>query len=168
MTPFWVSAKETPTGLPRRARFVAVLSAGMAFFLSACSRSQEAAERYPSRIEELAVAAERRDPQIAARKRGEKIYQHYCSRCHGEEGDGNGFNATLLEVPPRDFTDPQFRRPVTEEHLRRVIREGGPAVGKSVLMPAWGRTLSEQQIADVAVFLMALEPPSDEADETAE
>jgi mono/diheme cytochrome c family protein len=31
---------------------------------------------------------------------GEKLYLHYCSSCHGNKGDGKGFNAKNLDPRP--------------------------------------------------------------------
>ena len=69
---------------------------------------------------------------------------------------GNGFNSTNLAVPPRDFSNPQFWRQATDERLLLTVSKGGTAVGKSVLMPAWGRTLTDRQLRDVVAFLHTL------------
>jgi hypothetical protein len=45
---------------------------------------------------------------------------------------------------------------LSDEYLFRLLMEGGPALGKSPLMGAWRRTLSEQQIRDLVAFLRAL------------
>ncbi|MFQ5734494.1 MAG: c-type cytochrome [Planctomycetaceae bacterium] len=142
---------------------------GIAIVAAGCGQSDGIAEQYPSRIEELAVDRARRDPVMAAQLRSRAVYGHYCARCHGANGEGDGFNSSMLKVPPRNLTDPKFRERVTEKHLTRTIRDGGPAVGKSVLMPAWGRTLSEKQIADVVAFLRTLKPlPKEEPAEESE
>jgi hypothetical protein len=58
-----------------------------------------------------------------------------CSTCHGPQGAGDGPGAAGLEPKPRDFRDPAWQASVTDDHLRRIIVLGGPAVGKSPLMP---------------------------------
>lgn len=154
-------------------RQVVVLSAvGVFLFATAvsptgCSRRSAAHESqpYPSEIEALAVNRRMRDPLVAAQSRGRSIYEHYCRICHGAQGRGDGFNATNLKTPPRNFADPAFWKQTSAERVALAIREGGKAVGKSVLMPAWGRTLSEGQISDVVAFLRTLEAaPTSQSD----
>jgi cytochrome c oxidase cbb3-type subunit 2 len=40
----------------------------------------------------------------ALRARGASVYQQRCAACHGKKGDGRGWAARGLAVPPRDFT----------------------------------------------------------------
>ena len=93
--------------------------------------------------------------------RGGKVFKHYCATCHGNEGQGNGFNSTNLAVPPRDFSNAQFWRQATDERLLLAVSKGGTAVSKSVLMPAWGQTLTDRQLNDVVTFLHTLAPRGD-------
>ena len=102
------------------------------------SRQSDEHGMSPSEIEALAGNHKPRDPLAESRERGRKVYRHYCTICHGDEGDGNGFNAAMLDPTPRNFTEPGFWKKRTEAQVSRVIHQGGPAVGKSVLMPAWG------------------------------
>lgn len=109
---------------------------------------------HESKIESLAVRDEPADPLTYARARGRGTYEHYCQICHGEEGKGDGTNSSLLETQPRDFTDPAFwEKQTTEQRVFDAISEGGVVNGKSVLMPAWGRTLTDDQIRDLIVFV---------------
>ena len=114
---------------------------------------------FPSEIESLAVRKEPLDPLAAARVRGGEIFQHYCQICHGSEGMGDGSNSgpliETLQTHPQDFTDAEFweRKETTEVRLRDAVFEGGPVNGKSVLMPAWGNTLTESEIRDVIDFI---------------
>jgi mono/diheme cytochrome c family protein len=110
---------------------------------------------YPSRIEALAVSREPADPLADARARGEKVFRHYCQICHGESGKGDGFNSSRLDPRPRDFTDAKFWQKTRPERIFDAVAQGGSANGKSVLMPAWGHTLTERQILDVIVFIRA-------------
>jgi cytochrome c oxidase cbb3-type subunit 3 len=107
----------------------------------------------PSQIEALAVRDVLLDRAAESQSRGRKVYTHYCSICHGDEGQGDGFNSTNLTVSPRDFSDSKFWQQTTDERLLLAVSTGGPAVGKSVLMPAWGKTLTDRQLRDVIAFL---------------
>jgi mono/diheme cytochrome c family protein len=48
---------------------------------------------------------------------------------------------------------------LTDEHLFKVIKEGGASVGKSPLMAPWGGTLTDDQIRDVVAFLRSIAKP---------
>lgn len=88
--------------------------------------------------------------------RGEGLYRYYCLLCHGEEGRGDGYNASTLEVPPRDLADQSFMRKVSEEQLYSVVARGSSAIGKSPLCPPWGRVLKEEEIRDLIVYVRNL------------
>jgi len=121
---------------------------------------------HPSEIESLAIHPQSTDPLADARSRGQLVYQHYCAICHGAEGKGDGLNASLLEVSPRDFTNPQFwEKNTTPERLHDVITHGGTYVGKSILMPVWGNTLTENQVRDVIVYIRAFPDSAKTGDE---
>jgi mono/diheme cytochrome c family protein len=64
-----------------------------------------------------------------------------------------------MNPKPRDHTDGAYMNQLSDVHLIKVINEGGPAVGRSPLMPPWQGTLSEQQIRAVVVFLRTLAVP---------
>ncbi len=58
-----------------------------------------------------------------------------CATCHGQNGMGDGPGAAALNPKPRAYSDQEWQASVTDEHLKTVIVKGGPAVGKSPLMP---------------------------------
>jgi mono/diheme cytochrome c family protein len=121
-----------------------------------CARPAHDRLEEPSPIETLTMRNGPLDPLAESQSHGRNVYQHYCSICHGDEGKGDGFNSTNLAVPPRDFSGPEFWRQTTDERLLLTVTKGGMAVSKSVLMPAWGRTLTERQLRDVVAFLHTL------------
>lgn len=59
---------------------------------------------------------------------------------------------------PRDHTDGAYMNPLTAEHLLKVIKNGGAAVGKAPTMPAH-TDLNDQQIQDVIAFVRAIANP---------
>lgn len=71
------------------------------------------------------------DPQEAARA----IFSMRCAACHGTGGTGDGAAAAQLNPKPRNFKDTAWQTSVTDEHIEKIIRDGGPAVGKSPAMP---------------------------------
>jgi cytochrome c oxidase cbb3-type subunit 3 len=85
--------------------------------------------------------------------RGEVLYEMYCTQCHGMTGTGNGINVRDMSVQPRDHTDTSEMSARTDEELAKSIEHGGKAVDKSVLMPAWGRNLDEQQLGDLVSYV---------------
>ena len=64
------------------------------------------------------------------------VYDSRCATCHGAKGKGDGPVGATLDPKPRDLGDPAWQKSVTDEHIEKIIREGGAAVGKSPLMPA--------------------------------
>jgi mono/diheme cytochrome c family protein len=91
----------------------------------------------------------------AQRESGKRVYLKYCSQCHGEKGDGEGYATPHLRPRPRDFTTGKFKVRTTpngalpsHQDLVSIIRRGMPYTS----MPAWPN-LSDQEVADVAYFL---------------
>src|SRR5215831_7780490 len=80
---------------------------------------------------------------------GRALYQQYCSTCHGAQGKGDGPAASALNPRPRDHTDGRYMNALSDAHLKQVISEGGAAVQRSPLMPAWQGILTPQQIDEV-------------------
>lgn len=64
------------------------------------------------------------------------LFKTRCVVCHGENGKGDGPTAAALNPKPRDYTSAEWQKSVTDDELTKIIVEGGPAVGKSPLMPA--------------------------------
>ncbi|MCI5106191.1 MAG: cytochrome c [Pseudomonadales bacterium] len=94
--------------------------------------------------------------EAADAEQGRLLYRENCAQCHGLEGSGKGINAPHLEVAPRNHTDYEEMNARTNEELFKAISEGGQAVNKSVLMPNWGHTLSEEDINNLIAFLRKL------------
>ena len=63
------------------------------------------------------------------------LFTTRCSPCHGLAGAGDGIAAAALIPKPRDLSAAEWQGSVTDDHISRVIRLGGPAVGLSPLMP---------------------------------
>jgi mono/diheme cytochrome c family protein len=72
----------------------------------------------------------------AAMQEAQDIYKARCTMCHGPSGKGDGPAGAALNPKPRDLGDQAWQKSVADEHIEKIILSGGPAVGKSPLMPA--------------------------------
>ena len=88
----------------------------------------------------------------------EENYRLYCAQCHGTQGNGQGINQTAggLAVSPRNHTNAMEMSKLSDAEIRLAISEGGDAVQKSELMPAWEKTLSAREIDDLVLYLRKL------------
>jgi len=76
-----------------------------------------------------------------------QVFDFYCAQCHGVEGTGKGINVTKdMATTPRDFTNKVDMAKRTDDDIRTVIRDGGPSLSKSAVMPPWGKTLSADEV----------------------
>ena len=64
-----------------------------------------------------------------------QVFGSRCVACHGAEGRGDGPAAASLVPRPRNYTDKVWQAATSDSGIEKVILEGGPAVGKSPIMP---------------------------------
>jgi cytochrome c oxidase cbb3-type subunit 3 len=81
------------------------------------------------------------------------LYTMYCVQCHGVNKNGKGINTKDMAVQPRDHSDPKGMGDIPNAELFKAIKEGGLAVNKSVLMPAWGGVLTDSEITEMVAYL---------------
>jgi len=81
--------------------------------------------------------------------RGASLYAQNCVDCHGANGGGDGPRAYFIFPKPRNFNDPATRQYLTRRNLYNGIKYG--VVGKE--MPAWGKVLSDEQIANLTEYV---------------
>ncbi|MGB1655868.1 MAG: cytochrome C oxidase subunit IV family protein [Longimicrobiales bacterium] len=87
-------------------------------------------------------------------------YGQICATCHGAAGAGDGIAGAALDPPPANFTDPAFWADPARDRDRviTVIRDGAVAVGGSALMAPWGALYTEEQLEQVADYVMSFRP----------
>jgi cytochrome c oxidase cbb3-type subunit 3 len=84
------------------------------------------------------------------------LFRELCSVCHGVGGKGDGPSAQGLEPKPADFTNCKVMAKDSDDVLFKIIKSGGQSAGRSTVMPAWGDSLSEQQIRELVQFVRGL------------
>ena len=76
-------------------------------------------------------------PQVTAAVMADAkaLFAQRCTLCHGLQGKGNGPASASLSPRPQDYTLAAWQNGITDAQIRQVIVGGGPAVGKSMMMP---------------------------------
>jgi len=147
---------------PRRAaRALATAALGLAASI-ACGDAAEAPPppSPPAAPEAAPVAPEPvAQPQPPDASRGAAQYAAFCATCHGARGDADTPIADTLTPRPARHSDGAYMNALSDAHLFKVIKFGGPAVGKSASMAAWGGVLSDAQIRDVIAYIRTLAKP---------
>ena len=80
---------------------------------------------------------------------GEQFFMRNCATCHGTLGDGQGPRAYFMTTKPRNFLDERSRITLNRPAIYSAIQVG--RLGTE--MPAWGKVLSNQEIANIAEFV---------------
>lgn len=88
--------------------------------------------------------------------KGKAVFAQYCGSCHGPAGKGDGPGAAALNPKPKDLTTPGFVKGVKDAYLRDLITKGGPAVGKSPLMPPMGSALKPDDVNNIIAFIRSI------------
>lgn len=95
---------------------------------------------------------------LAEARTGEEIFATYCASCHGAAGhpDPDSPVVEALGVVPADFADALFnsREPLSDWRL--VVTYGGPSLGFSEKMAAFGEVLSDEEIDAVLDYVKTL------------
>jgi mono/diheme cytochrome c family protein len=104
--------------------------------------------------------------------KGRKLFAYYCMHCHGEKGQGNGFNAKRLDPKARDLTDKdeEFMGKLSNEEIYEVIsrdmmsqEEFDEKYGEDTdklftppNMPSFKNTLSDEERWSLVAFVRTL------------
>ncbi len=96
-----------------------------------------------------------RSQNLSAKLSAEELFRLHCSSCHGD-GSGNGHIAGTLKVLPRNLKLVEWQSSVSDQHIARVIREGGFAMKLSPDMPAFRDKLSEPEVQLLVYYLRKL------------
>lgn len=92
-------------------------------------------------------AQQRVAPESVLQEAGRRVYLAHCTRCHGEQGQGNGPEAGRYQPPPPSFAQ---MRP-SYAAAPRVIAGGVPGTA----MPAWPR-LTPEEVQAVTFYIRSL------------
>lgn len=95
-------------------------------------------------------------PAKASAPNGGALYARWCASCHGPTGAGDGPNARSLPVRPAVHRDAATMKIRSDDQLFDAIAAGGAAMGRSPRMPAFGATLTTDEMRALVVHIRAL------------
>lgn len=91
---------------------------------------------------------------------GRQLNRQYCSRCHDPESTPERVsNYDNLTTKPHAFTEGDALNKMTDADLAAIISHGGPALNRSPEMPAWGYTLSKNEIQALISYIRTVADP---------
>ena len=90
---------------------------------------------------------------------GKRVFYQSCVWCHADATPAGPSNRSNLSPVPPLLNDGSILNPESDEYLQNVIALGGAAMGKSAMMPPYGRTLSAEEIRSVIAFTRAIAQP---------
>jgi mono/diheme cytochrome c family protein len=91
---------------------------------------------------------------------GKRIFYQYCVWCHADATPAGPSNRSNLTPVPPLLNDGDKLNGESDEFMRNIITLGGSALGKSAMMPPYGKTLSPGEVQAVIAFTrMIAQPP---------
>lgn len=90
---------------------------------------------------------------------GQRLFYTYCVWCHADSSPAGPSNRSNVTPNPPLANDGATLNPMSDEMLRNTITLGGSAMGKSAMMPPWGKTLSQKDIAAIIAFMRVIAQP---------
>jgi mono/diheme cytochrome c family protein len=90
---------------------------------------------------------------------GKRIFYQQCVWCHADATPAGPSNRSNLTPVPPVLNDGATLNAESDEYMQNIITLGGSAMGKSAMMPPYGRMLSAEEIRSVIAFTRAIAQP---------
>jgi len=94
---------------------------------------------------------------------GKRVFYQYCVWCHADASPAGPSNRSNLNPVPPLLNDGEKLNGESDEFMQNIITLGGIAMGKSAMMPPYGKTLSPDDIKAVIAFTRAIAQPACQA-----
>jgi mono/diheme cytochrome c family protein len=103
--------------------------------------------------------AQRVIPLSYQQAQGKRIFYDQCVWCHADATPAGPSNRSNLTPVPPLLNDGAALNAASDESLENVVTLGGAAMGKSAMMPPYGRMLSAEEIRSVIAFARVIAQP---------
>jgi mono/diheme cytochrome c family protein len=91
---------------------------------------------------------------------GKRVFYQYCVWCHADATPAGPSNRSNVTPMPPLMNDGDKLNGASDEYMQNIITLGGSALGKSAMMPPYGKTLSPEEIKAVIAFTRAIAQPA--------
>lgn len=91
---------------------------------------------------------------------GKRVFYQYCVWCHADASPAGPSNRSNVTPVPPLMNDGEKLNGESDEFMQNIITLGGSALGKSAMMPPYGKTLSPEEIKAVIAFTRAMAQPA--------
>ena len=90
---------------------------------------------------------------------GKRLFYADCVWCHADSTPAGPSNRSNLNPSPALMNDGAVINPLSDDYLQNIIALGGGAVGKSSMMPPYGKTLAQDDIRALIAYMRAIAQP---------
>jgi mono/diheme cytochrome c family protein len=90
---------------------------------------------------------------------GKRVFYQQCVWCHADSTPAGPSNRSNLTPVPPLLNDGATLNAESDEFMQNIITLGGSALGKSAMMPPYGKMLSAEEIRSVIAFARAIAQP---------
>jgi mono/diheme cytochrome c family protein len=90
---------------------------------------------------------------------GKRIFYQQCVWCHADSTPAGPSNRSNLTPTPPLLNDGATLNAESDESMQSIVTLGGSAMGKSAMMPAYGRVLTPEEVRSVIAFTRAIAQP---------
>ena len=90
---------------------------------------------------------------------GKRIFYQQCVWCHADATPAGPSNRSNLTPVPPLLNDGATLNGESDEYMQNIITLGGSAMGKSAMMPPYGRVLLADEVRSVIAFTRAIAQP---------
>ena len=90
---------------------------------------------------------------------GKRIFYQQCVWCHADATPAGPSNRSNVTPTPPLFNDGSVLNSESDEYLQNIITLGGSALGKSAMMPPYGKSLTQEDIHALIAYARAMAVP---------
>jgi mono/diheme cytochrome c family protein len=132
--------------------------------LDACRKKEAPAAPNPA-LKAYDVEQDWTDPQHTIllnyqQAQGKRVFYTNCVWCHADSTPAGPSNRSNVTPTPPLMNDGATINALSSEFMQNIITLGGSAMGKSTMMPPWGRTLTPDEIQSVIAYARAIAQPA--------
>jgi len=103
--------------------------------------------------------AQKMIPLSYQQSQGKRIFYQQCVWCHADSTPAGPSNRSNLTPVPPLLNEGATLNAESDEFMQNIITLGGSALGKSAMMPPYGKMLSAEEIRSVIAFTRAVAQP---------